>query len=120
MLQFYSTSSSCIDCSCFITLGAICGSLWINKWKTWGCRVCCSTCSSSLGCPHTATAFPKWSTPLSRSPAARSSSPSCTSCRKNLWTASWSFISGKFVVVLLPEAACFLARRPVKLYLTSS
>lgn len=114
----YSTSSSCMpprSCWELITRGAIDGSRWTSKWNTCGCSVCCKTCNSSLGCPQTATAFPRWSTPFSRSPAARSSSPNCTSCRKNLCTASWSFILGKFGVLLRPLAvAFFLAKRPTR------
>lgn len=47
----------------------IVGSLVSSIWNTGGGRVCCSTCRSCCGCPHTATAFVRWSTPFSYSPA---------------------------------------------------
>lgn len=41
------------------------GSLVRSIWKTGGGSVCCSTCSSCCGWPHTAMALVRWSTPLS-------------------------------------------------------
>lgn len=46
----------------------IVGSLVRSIWNTGGGRVCCRTCSSCCGCPHTAMALVKWSTPFSYSP----------------------------------------------------
>lgn len=120
MSPLHSTSSSCKEevggvwCA-FINRGATAGSLCTSKWNTCGCSVCCKTCNKSFGCPQTATALPKWSTPFSRSPAASSSSPNWISCRKNFCTASWFFMSGNTVEVRLPdEAAAFFALRPEK------
>lgn len=41
------------------------GSLVSNIWKTGGGSVCCRTCRSCWGCPHTAMALVRWSTPFS-------------------------------------------------------
>lgn len=46
----------------------IVGSLVRSIWNTGGGRVCCRTCSNCCGCPHTAMALVKWSTPFSYSP----------------------------------------------------
>lgn len=44
------------------------GNFVSNIWKTGGGRVCWRTCSSCWGCPQTAMALVRWSTPFSNSP----------------------------------------------------
>lgn len=103
----HSTSSSAKHCALTI-LWLIVGSLVRSIWNTGGGRVCCRTCSSCCGCPHTAMALVKWSTPFSYSPWASSSSPSWISSRKNFWTASASFRSGSLESPALSLASfCF-------------
>lgn len=86
----------------------IVGSLVRSIWNTGGGRVCCNTCSNCCGCPHTAIAFVRWSTPFSYSPWASNSSPSCISSRKNFWTASASLRSGNLESPALSLASfCF-------------
>ena len=89
----------------------IVGSLVRSIWNTGGGRVCCHTCSTCCGCPHTTIAFVRWSTPFSCSPWASNSSPSCISSRKNFWTASASLRSGNLESPALSLASfCFFLR----------
>ena len=79
--------------------------------KTWGGRVCCKTPSNECGWPQTATASPRCSTPASMSPCASNSSPSCTSCKKNRCTASWSVKSKSNIVLSLREKTWHLIQK---------
>ena len=106
MLTFVSHStSSSAKLWALTILWLIVGSLVRSIWNTGGGRVCCNTCSNCCGCPHTAVAFVRWSTPFSYSPWASNSSPSCISSRKNFWTASAYLRSGN-----LESPALSLAR----------
>ena len=109
MLTFVSHSrSSSAKLWALTILWLIVRSLVRSIWNTGGGRVCCHTCSTCCGCPHTAVAFVRWSTPFSYSPWASNSSPSCISSRKNFWTASASLRSGNLESPALSLASfCF-------------
>ena len=95
MLTFVSHStSSSAKLWALTVLWLIAGNLVRSIWNAGGGRLCCNSCSNCCGCPHTAIAFVRWSTPFSYSPWASNSSPSCISSRRNFWTASASLRSG--------------------------
>lgn len=89
------------------------GSFLMSSSNTCSGSVRCSTLSSSVGWPHTTTAFARCSTPFSISPCSKYDSPICTSCRKNRCTACWSLKSGN--ADLAARAALSCSRASIRL-----